>query len=200
MEGTKAFLLVEGEAPEAAGIRLGENNLAAARDPLLHLAPGAFVRQALPLIPERRPGLVLFRPDQLLLAHPMVTVDEPEAAPGKAIEVPLHQGRDVGTAQARFAITQAGDYRVWAKVYAPSGESNSYWLAIDAAAPALVDVNALAKWAWGARGGPRAAGAHLHAGAGEHHADHSESRGRHTAAAIVLSNGGEAFDAAKAWE
>jgi len=198
-DGTKVFLVVEGDDPQTAGIRLGENDLPTVREPVQHVAPGGLVRQALPQIPEHGPGLVLIQPDQLLLAPPMATVDEPEAAPGKAIEVPLDKGRDIGTAQCRFIVSQAGDYHVWAKVYAPSGESNSYYLSIDGADPVLVDVMALEKWAWERAEGREQQGLKYTLPAGEHTLTIRNREAGTRLAAIVVSNAGPTFDAAEAW-
>lgn len=200
LEGTKAFLVVEGDPPSEAGISLGRNDLATARDPLLHVARGGLVRQGLPLIAETKPGLVLLRPDALLLTPPMVTVDEPEAAPGKAIEVPLGQGRDDGTAQARFSITQGGEYRVWAKVYAPSGVSNSYYVAIDDGDAALVDVAALGKWAW-----ERATDREQHdykvtLQPGEHAVQIRNRESATRIAGLVIAAAGAGFDPAAVWK
>ena len=140
-----AFVAIEGAEADRESITFDS---AVLRDAAHYPAPGEMVRRSLPLLRETKPGLVVVRPDALKLTAPMTAVDEPQAAPGRAIEVPLMMGRDAGTALARFTVSEAGTYRVWARVYAPSGEANSYWLTIDDAEPALVDVMALEKWVW----------------------------------------------------
>ena len=80
------------------------------------------------------------------LLDPM-TVQTDEAS-GNYITVPPSASRDHGSALCRFEVSEAGDYEIWVHAFAASGESNSFYAAIDRGSLALTDVNRLNQWHW----------------------------------------------------
>jgi len=146
-EGTDVFIVHEGT--EADAVTLRDCNTQAAKTPLLFLSPGGLLTQNLPLIPETSPGLVLIDPTTLRLTAPMQIVEQ-------AIETPIGQGRDLGSAQGKFSVSVPGDYTVWVHVLAPSGEANSFYLSLDRGTQCLVDVPPSGEWIWQTVGNRRA--------------------------------------------
>ncbi len=139
--GTGVFVVHEGTA--ADGVVLADCDTRAAATALAVLPPGGLLNAGLPLVSETSPGLVLVEPAKMRLHRPMQAV-------GEAVEVPIGQGRDVGSARCRFTVAEAGDYVVWVRVFAPSGESDSFHLSLGDQPFSLSDVSRTGEWLWDA--------------------------------------------------
>ena len=144
--GTKTFLAVE---PETTGdVVMEANDLSNAATPLARLKRGELLAGDLPVVIESSPGLIVFQAEKMRLTRPMTIVSDAATPSGSAIEVPLTGGRDAGSARCRFTIAEAGDYVIWLHALAPSGESDSFYAAIDGGEPALSDLSKLGAWSW----------------------------------------------------
>jgi polygalacturonase len=141
--GTKTFLAVE---PETMGdVVMEANDLSKAATPLARLKRGELLAADLPVFSEQPAGVIVIPAEQMRLARPMSVVTD---ASVRAIEVPLTGGREAGSARGRFTVTEAGDYVIWVHALAPSGESDSFYLAVDGGKPALSDLSKLGAWNW----------------------------------------------------
>ncbi len=143
--GTKTYLAVE---PPTCEVAMEANDLANAATPLARLKRGELLAADLPEFTERAPGVIVIQADKMRLAHPMTSVADPAPPSARAIEVPLAGGRDSGSARCRFTVAEAGDYVIWVYALAPSGESDSFYAAIDGGEPALSDLSKLGAWNW----------------------------------------------------
>jgi hypothetical protein len=145
-EGTKTYLAVE---PETAGaVVMDACDTSNAATPLARLKRGELLAADLPAFRERSPGLVVIQADTMRLSHPMAAVSDAALPSARAIEVPLAGGREAGSARCRFAVAEAGDYVVWVRALAPSGEADSFYVAIDGGDAALSDLSKLGAWNW----------------------------------------------------
>jgi hypothetical protein len=136
---SRVFVVHEGIAED--GVGLVDCDTRAAATALAMLPPGGLLNADLPLFAETSPGLVLVEPAKLRLHRPMQVV-------GEAIEVPVGQGRDSGSARCRFTVSEAGNYVVWVRVFAPSGESDSFHLSLGDQPFSLSDVARTGEWFW----------------------------------------------------
>ena len=144
--GTKTFLAVE---PETMGdVVMEENDMTKAETPLARLKRGELLTSDLPEFTERSRGLIVIPAEKMRLAHPMAFVSDAALPSARAIEVPLTGGRDLGSARCRFKIAEVGDYVIWVHALAPSGESDSFYVAIDGGEAALSDLSKLGAWNW----------------------------------------------------
>jgi polygalacturonase len=142
-EGTKTFLAVE---PETMGdVVMEANDLSKAAVPLARLKRGELLAADLPGFSEQPAGVIVIPAEKMRLARPMSVVAD---ASVRAIEVPLAGGREAGSARCRFTVAEAGDYVLWIHALAPSGESDSFYAAIDGGEPALSDLSKLGAWSW----------------------------------------------------
>lgn len=144
--GTKTFLAVE---PETTGeVVMEANDLANAATPLARLKRGELLAADLPVFIGRQDGVIVIPAEKMRLARPMSVVTDAALASARAIEVPLAGGREAGSARCRFTVAEAGDYVIWVHALAPSGESDSFFAAIDGGEPALSDLSKLGAWNW----------------------------------------------------
>jgi polygalacturonase len=144
--GTKTFLAVE---PETTGdVVMEANDMTKAATPLARLKRGELLATDLPEFPERPGGIVFVQADKMRLAYPMTAVSDAALPSARAIEVPLAGGREAGSARCRFTIAEAGDYVIWVHALAPSGESDSFYVAVDGGESALNDLSKLGAWNW----------------------------------------------------
>ena len=73
---------------------------------------------------------------------------------GSYIVVPNGSGnawnssQDAGYAEYEFQISESGDYVIWARVLAPSGSDNSFFITIDGGEFALWDIQPTNIWVW----------------------------------------------------
>jgi len=138
-DGTNTYVALEGT--DAKVVTMRNCNTANATTPLQLLAPGGLLLSGMPLVRETSPGLVLVDPTKMKLSPPMHVV-------GQAIEAPIGQGRELGSARCRFVLSQAGEYVVRVHVLAPSSESDSFHVALDRDAMSLTDVIGHGEWLW----------------------------------------------------
>ena len=68
---------------------------------------------------------------------------------GQCILTPEGEGRDRGEALCRFEVSTPGDYVIWVRAFGPSGVSDSFYAAVDRAAPVTVHLEKLHAWHWG---------------------------------------------------
>ncbi len=144
--GTKTFLAVE--SPTKDEVVMEGNDMTKAETPLARLKYGELLTSDLPEFTERMPGLIVIPADKMRLTRPMAIVSDAALPSARAIEVPFAGGRDLGSARCRFKIDEAGDYVVWVHALAPSGESDSFYAALDGGEPALSDLSKLGAWNW----------------------------------------------------
>ncbi len=144
--GTKTFLAVE--PPTAGEVVMEANDMTRAATPLARLKRGELLTKDLPEFSERAPGLILIPAEKMRLSHPMTVVSDSALAPARAIEVPLTGGRDSGSARCRFTVAEAGDYVIWVHALAPSGDSDSFYAAIDGDEAVLSDLSKTGAWNW----------------------------------------------------
>ena len=144
--GTKTFLAVESLTP--CDVLMEGNDLTKAETPLARLKRGELLTSDLPEFIERASGMIVIQADKMRLASPMAIVSDAALPSARAIEVPLAGGREAGSARCRFKIAEAGDYVIWVHALAPSGESDSFYAAIDGGEPALSDLSKLGSWNW----------------------------------------------------
>ena len=144
--GTKTFLAVE--PPTNCAVVMEANDTTKAAVPLARLKRGELLAADLPEFVEHPPGIIVIPSEKMRLAHPMTVVSDSSVPAGCAIEVPLAGGRESGSARCRFKIAEAGDYVIWVYALAPSGESDSFYAAIDGGEPALTDLAAQGAWNW----------------------------------------------------
>jgi hypothetical protein len=140
--GTNLFIAAEG----SKNIRLESNHTEQAKTALAQIEPGALVDLNLPLFQETSPGQVAIEAGAMRLLDPMTA--QGDETSGSYITVPPSASRDHGSALCRFEISEAGEYEIWIHAFAPSGESNSFYAAIDRRSFALTDVNRLNQWHW----------------------------------------------------
>ncbi|MBT7300887.1 MAG: glycoside hydrolase family 28 protein [Victivallales bacterium] len=138
-DGTDTYVALEGTDGKA--VTMHNCNTASATNPLQLLPPGGLLLKGTPLVTETSPGLVLIDPTKMRLTSPMWVVEN-------AIETPIGQGRELGSARCRFALSKAGEYLIRVHVLAPSGESDSFYIAIDRGPISLTDVAGHGKWLW----------------------------------------------------
>lgn len=143
--GTKTYLAVE---PPTCEVVMEVNDMTNAATPLARLKRGELLAADLPEFIERAPGIVVIQADKIRLAHPMAIVSDAALVSARAIEVPLAGGREAGSARCRFKLAEAGDYVIWVHALAPSGESDSFYLAIDGDDAVLSDLSKLGSWNW----------------------------------------------------
>ncbi len=146
--GTGVFVAVEGTRESVESVRLEASDTSLAKTALARLGPGELVDLNLPVFQEKSPGLVAIDAPSMRLLDPMTTeadTGEPKLA---CIAVPPSGSRDHGAALCRFEVSEAGEYEAWVEAFAPSGESNSFYVTIDRGRLALTDVNRLGVWNW----------------------------------------------------
>jgi polygalacturonase len=145
-EGTKTFLAVE---PETMGdVVMEATDLTKAAVPLARLKRGELLAADLPVFGEQPAGVLVIPAGKMRLSRPMSVVTDAALASASAIEVPFAGGREAGSARCRFTVAEAGDYVIWTHALAPSGESDSFYVAIDGGEPALSDLSKLGAWNW----------------------------------------------------
>lgn len=145
---TQVFIVAEGDEKTWESIRLEGNETGAAKTDLARKAPGELIDSLLPMFRETSPGVCFIEAESLRLLDPMTARSETEEKPATFIEVPPPHSRDHGSALCRFEISEAGSYEIRARVFAASGEDNSFYAAVDRGPFVLTDVNRLGKWAW----------------------------------------------------
>lgn len=129
------------------GIRLENNRIALPGKEFVFQTPQEALGE-LPAFRETSPGVFEIEAARMKLSTPMCVVNEPEEGGLAAISVPLEGGRDRGTARACLAIREPGRYVILAEAFAPSGESDSFYLAVDNQAPNLTDLRNHGQWTW----------------------------------------------------
>jgi polygalacturonase len=139
-------LFVAAEACE--NVRLDSCDTSGAKTSLAQIELGDLVDLNLPLFRETSPGLVTIDAPKMRLLDPMTSETDADDPSRPYITVPSPGSRDHGSALCRFEVPQAGDYEVWVHAFGPSGESNSFYVAIDRGSPALTDVNRMNQWYW----------------------------------------------------
>ena len=146
--GASRYLATEGPGDAAGRVRLEACDLRGAREPVASFPPGGLLAADLPRFGERRPGLVVIEAESMRLGAPMAVVDDPALPSRRAIEAPPGAARDTGAARGIVEVHGAGEVRVWVRVFAPSGEANSFHVAFDRGRPVLCDVTTLGAWHW----------------------------------------------------
>ncbi|MFO7907691.1 MAG: glycosyl hydrolase family 28 protein [Pirellulaceae bacterium] len=141
---TKTFVAVE----SSDQIELESNDTSNAEIPLAELETGELVEQNVPLFSETSPGLVEIEAEAMRLLDPMTARVDSEQPSGKYITVDLSHSRDRGSALCRFQISRPAEYEIWVRAFGGSGESNSFYTAIDRGPLALTDVTELKRWHW----------------------------------------------------
>ncbi|NCO37243.1 MAG: hypothetical protein AUJ96_16910 [Armatimonadetes bacterium CG2_30_66_41] len=147
--GTRTFVMAEGDADQLRTVVLKDNDTRQSGQPLALLKPGDMLAATLPVFREKSPGLVVFEAEDMQLTPPMAVEEDPTVPSGKRIEVPIGQGRDVGSARCQFELSEDGDYLLWVRGQAASGENDSFYASIDRGPVSLSDF--LAKhgsWQW----------------------------------------------------
>ncbi len=144
--GTKTFLAVE--PPTCGDVVMEANDLTRAMTPLARLKRGELLNADLPVFNSRPSGLIVIPAEKMRLARPMTSVADTTLPSGRAIEVPLGGGRDAGSARGRFTVGEAGEYVIWVHALAPSGESDSFYAAIDGGEAVVSDLSKLGAWHW----------------------------------------------------
>ncbi len=144
--GTDIFVAAEGVAEALDTIRLEGNDTRQAKTALSRLEPGELIDLNLPLFHETSPGLIAIEAERMRMLDPMSTQSDKPSL--KYITVPSPGSRDHGSALCRFEISEAGEYELWARTFAPSGESNSFYVTINRGPLALTDVNPMNEWNW----------------------------------------------------
>lgn len=139
-------LFVAAEASE--NVRLDSCDTSGAKTALAHVRSGELVDLNLPLFRETSPGLVTIQAPKMRLLDPMTLEADADDPSRTCIVVPSPGSRDHGSALCRFEVSQAGDYEIWVHAFAPSGEANSFYVAVDRGSPALADVNRMNQWYW----------------------------------------------------
>ena len=99
--------------------------------PWYDLRPGQLVDLNLPQFRESSPGLVIIEPESMRLLDPMTTQTDADEPARSTISVPSPRSRDHGSALCRFEVSSGGQYEIRASAFAPSGESNSFYVSID---------------------------------------------------------------------
>ncbi len=145
---TNVFMAAEGSDEALDSIRLEDSDTRRAKTALARLTPGALVESSLPSFRESSPGLVVIEAESMRLLDPMIVQSDTSEPPRAFIVVPTSRSRDHGSALCRFEVLKPGPYEIWARGFAPSGESNSFYVSIDRAPLVLNDVNRLGKWHW----------------------------------------------------
>jgi polygalacturonase len=145
---TAVFLAIEGDGGSAAGVKLEACDLVGAKQAVLALPPGGLLAVDLPILRERAPGLWRIEAEDMRLTAPMQIVADPSLRSGRCIHAPEGSARDTGAARCRFAALQSGRFVVWVRVFAPSGEANSFHIAMDRGPSVLCDVTRLGAWHW----------------------------------------------------
>jgi hypothetical protein len=145
---TDVFVAVEGGDEALDSIRLENNDTQRAKTDLARLTPGALVDSKLPLFRVASPGLVVIAAESMRLLDPMTVQSDSSEPPCDFITVPAPRSRDQGSALCRFEVPKAGQYEIWARAFASSGESNSFYVSIDRGRLVLTDVNRLGAWYW----------------------------------------------------
>jgi polygalacturonase len=146
--GTAAFVAAEGVENASESIRLVDNDTPQGTTPLAKLSPGEIVEQSLPLFPESRPGLVAIDAAAMRLLDPMAVETEPDSPSDRYIVAPGSATRDTGSAMCRFEVSVPGEYEIWARTFAVSGETNSFYAGVDGGPLSLVDVAKLGARHW----------------------------------------------------
>jgi hypothetical protein len=146
--GTKTFLAAEGSEAVLATLRIEGNDTRQAQNAFLPLAPGGLLTADLPVLRETRPGVVVVPAEALRLAPPLALVEDAGALRGRCVVAPLGSQRDAGAGRCRFEIAAAGRYLVWARVFGPSAEADSFYLELDRGTPCLSDLRQRGVWGW----------------------------------------------------
>ena len=146
--GTGVFLAAEGSAAALATLRLEGNDTSQARTALQPLPPGGLLSADLPVVRETAPGLVVIPAEGLRLVPPLVLLDDPGARRGRCVAAALSGPRDAGSGRCRFEVAAAGRYVVWARVFGPSAEADSFYLDLDRGQPCLSDLRQRGAWTW----------------------------------------------------
>lgn len=144
--GTKTFLAVE--PPDPGEVVLEANDLTKAGTPLARLKRGELVTADLPGFAEGPSGRIVIPAERMRLAHPMTLVSDAAIPSGHAIVVPPEGGREAGMARCRFKVAEAGEYVIWVHALAPSGESDSFYAAVDGGESAVTDLAKPGSWQW----------------------------------------------------
>lgn len=145
--GTALLVRAIGESSVRKEIRLEGNTVSAPAKEIEFQTPQDALER-FPLFRESAPGIVDIEPAKMSLTKPMVAEGNSASPGGTAIVVPPEGGRDRGTARARFEITETGRYVVRVHALAPSGDADSFHIAINDQPPCLTDLRTHGQWAW----------------------------------------------------
>lgn len=145
-EGTGVFLAAAVSPEARQSIILTNNDLARARQAIVFTQPG--MDEESPLFMETAPGVFVIPCDRMKLSPPMKVIKDASVPPVTCIEVPEGEGRDRGRASCRIEVKTAGEYTLFVRALAPSGEQDSFYCAWDGGPSAISDVLIKGKWAW----------------------------------------------------
>jgi len=101
------------------------------------------------------------------LRTPMQSAADASASSGRYVWVPEGKGSNYGISASggsvsyRFQSPKAGNYRIWGRILAGGGQSDSFFVAVDSSSYARWDVPPTSEWSW-------AVAATVSLGAGEH--------------------------------
>ncbi|MHB8901701.1 MAG: glycoside hydrolase family 28 protein, partial [Thermoguttaceae bacterium] len=146
--GTRVFVAAEGSPDTIDSVRLESCDTGQAKTSLARLGPGELVDLNLPALGKASAGTVAIDAPAMRLLDPMAAESGGDDLKEAFIVAPLSASRDHGTALCRFEVAEAGPYEIWAEAFAPSGESNSFFVSVDRSSPALSDVDRLNQWTW----------------------------------------------------
>lgn len=145
--GATLLMRAIGEPSARKEIRLEGNTVSAPAKEIEFQTPQEALDR-FPLFHESAPGIVAIEPAKMSLTMPMHAETNEVPPGGTGIVVSLDGGRDRGTARARFEITETGRYVVRVHALAPSGDADSFHLAINDKPPCLTDLRTHGQWAW----------------------------------------------------
>ena len=146
--GTGVFLVAEGTEDRLATVRLEDNDMRQAQTAFRPLPPGGLLSGDLPLLRESPSGVVVIPGDALRLSPPLALIEDPGGRRGHCLAAPDGAQRDTGAGRCRFEVAAAGRYMVWARVFGPNGEADSFYLDIDRGQPCLSDLRQHGVWGW----------------------------------------------------
>ncbi len=117
-----------------------------ANEALKQIESGTLIDMNLPVFRETKPGEVTIEAASIRLLDPMIAQTEDDGQ--SYVTVPPGASRNQGSALCRFELAEAGSYEIRVLAFGPSGEANSFYVAVDRGPAALTDVDRLNAWRW----------------------------------------------------
>jgi hypothetical protein len=141
------FVAAEGDNGSLDSIQVDANEMGERTQPLVRLRPGELLGLGLPLFRQQSTGRIEIDASAMRLLDPLVSQNS-QADGQSFISVPHSGMRDRGAALCRVEIENPGEYEIWVRAFGDSGETDSFYAAMDGSSTALADLPQLGRWHW----------------------------------------------------